>query len=695
MANGEEIVLRFRTESDLRAGEAAQKHLAAALKSVKEGTPAYAALKVHLDAVNASLGGQSAAALRASVDLQKAITATKAAGGNTGAMQGQLNALRSANGLQAPGMLAGAANALSAVPGMGGLASFATGPAGAAAGVAAGMGLAIREYAQAEEGVAKLDAAMAQNGILTTANRERYQELAGELQKTTAIADDEWIGVLTRLTQFGSDPKTVGVDVEAVKNLAGLMGGDVQSAAQAYSKALQGSFDMFARYGIIIDDAGTKTEKLTKLQELLAQRGGGQLEASAKTINGQFRSLKLATSDVFEGFGRLFASTGFGQSVLYGFAKTAEGLASAIGGVIPAVDGLKNSTDAMATATAAAEAAEGKHKEALEGITRALENSNTALSKNLGLLAKEKAAADEIAAAQLALAEARIKADGSLSKEQRETAIKELRAGAERAGEKRNVELKKQQLALLDKGDISDAAATTEADAQVESAQKRLQQEQAADSVKRAEALHKEAVEKTKSLMPRVWKDEDGRDQVTTSDPELVRQAEADEQQKRRLMERVKREASPVIGENFTPMGVTAAESELKARRDEAKKLATELPKRAEERNAQKAELRRELNTASIVNPLNEAKRVVEGAAAVKVQPKDDPRAVRLTEEQFATLQATRAAADSARQQKQAAELLAGQMKAAAILLQRAAENTAEMQRAAATLAAAGNNSRH
>ena len=126
---------------------------------------------------------------------------------------------------------------------------------------------AVKEFAEAESQVAGLDAALAQHGLLTNELRERYQALAGELQKTTAIADDQWIGVLQRLTQFGSKPETIGIDVEAVKNLAGLLEGDVVRAAEMYSKALAGQYEAFGRLGIRIGETGSQTEKLNQLQD--------------------------------------------------------------------------------------------------------------------------------------------------------------------------------------------------------------------------------------------------------------------------------------------------------------------------------------------------------------------------------------------------------------------------------------------
>jgi hypothetical protein len=215
---------------------------------------------------------------------------------------------------------------------------------GAVAGAAKVAASGVREFAEAQDRVARLDAALAQTGQLTEAYREKLQELADEMQKTTGVADDEWLGVLTRLTQFGADQTNIDKFSEAVKNLAGIMGGDVQGAAVAMSKAMQGSFEMFSRYGIVLDENASKTEKLEQLMGTLAQRGGGQLEASTKTLNGQFKQVKLSTEDALKGFGGMIASTGFLQRGLEMAGNAAEWWSDLLSRTIPKVDGLENAS---------------------------------------------------------------------------------------------------------------------------------------------------------------------------------------------------------------------------------------------------------------------------------------------------------------------------------------------------------------
>jgi hypothetical protein len=229
---------------------------------------------------------------------------------------------------------------------------------------------ALNEYAEQEANVARLDAALAQRAQLTDDYREKLQELAGQLQETTAIADEKWIAVLTRLTQFGADPENIEQYAEAVKNLAGLLGGDVESAANAFSRALQGNFDMFARYGIRVEEAGTQTERLDKLMVELAQRGGGQLEASANSLTGQWRQFANATADVSKGIGRMIASTGLVQGALSAVTSAFSWWSEVLSGVVPKIDGLENALrPTVETMNEGGDAAK-KYAQGLEQLTK-------------------------------------------------------------------------------------------------------------------------------------------------------------------------------------------------------------------------------------------------------------------------------------------------------------------------------------
>src|SRR5258705_3328272 len=153
-------------------------------------------------------------------------------------------------------------------------------------GISAGVRKAYHEFSQAEAEVMALDAALAQNGLLIDSVRQKYHELASAMEKGTAIADEEWLRVLTTLTQFGVVPNEIDATAEAVKNLAGFMGGDLASAAQVLGRALHGHTETLSRMGIEIDATKTKSDQLDSIFEQLGQRGGGQLEARANSLKG-------------------------------------------------------------------------------------------------------------------------------------------------------------------------------------------------------------------------------------------------------------------------------------------------------------------------------------------------------------------------------------------------------------------------
>ena len=249
---------------------------------------------------------------------------------------------------------------------------------GAAAKVAAA---GVRAYAEAEERVTKLDAALAQTGQLTEGYREKLQGLAIQLADTTAIADEEWLSALARLTQFGAKPENIDKYAEAVKNLAGIMGGDIQSAAVAMSRAMGGSFTMFSRLGIHIDDTKGQAEKLAELFKKLADVGGGQLEASTRTLAGQYRFLKMQMGEVFEGIGGFIARTGVLQAVLDATGTAVRFFAEALGRVTPNVAGLVNAAERTTRSVDDAGGAMGRGKTAADSYAEALKKASDELAK--------------------------------------------------------------------------------------------------------------------------------------------------------------------------------------------------------------------------------------------------------------------------------------------------------------------------
>jgi hypothetical protein len=399
MDQGTDLVYRVRTEGDLKAFEEAKKALVDQKKAYEELGKSTVEVDRQLKRVEATLDSQTAKSVKVAEAWNKAIEKIRSAGGNVDSMVAERNSVLQQGGLKAPGKFT---EAFSAFRGAGGglegikeaAGVFGKGPLAAAA---VGVGAieasteALKEYAKAEQAIVGLDAAMAQRGLLSDENRKRFQELATDMEHVTAIAKGDWINVIQRLVQFGGRPEDMQKSVEGVKNLAGILDGDLQSAALHVGKALSGNFEAFSRLGIQFDEHMTQTQKLAKLWEELAARGGGQLEARADTLAGAWKRFKNGTSDVLESFGHIIASVVPVQAVLYGLGTSLSYVAEKFGFTIAKSNELKNAHKLLADSAADADASAKtftadmeKQKQAIDGTTAALANYLSKLNEQAG-----------------------------------------------------------------------------------------------------------------------------------------------------------------------------------------------------------------------------------------------------------------------------------------------------------------------
>lgn len=361
--------------------------------------------------------------------------------------------------------------------GAGGTISLAITGLTALAGAAAAC---INAFSGAQDKMAKMDAVLANAGTLTDAYREQLQDLAGTLQDTTAIADDDWLGVLAKLSQFGADSSNIEQYADAVKNLAGIIGGDITTAGDLMARAIQGNFEMLGRYGINVEKAGTQTERLDSLMAQLATRGGGVLEAQGKTLSGQWRQLTLALDDLMEGIGNLIARTGILQATMGLLTGTLKALQSVFPSLIPATEGLGNKWKSIAERAEETRAKIEAQKTAVKGIGdaygqagMAIDTLNASLDASHSRTTDAINAAKELADAQHAAAKAAIAravAEGKISKEEGAAQT----AALDKTHAQQNLDFARQEQAaardtaqakIQSAKDVADAATQAEKDA--------------------------------------------------------------------------------------------------------------------------------------------------------------------------------------------------------------------------------------
>ena len=287
------------------------------------------------------------------------------------------------------------ATGMAAQLGSGGLGIMAAGFAafGSAVGIASA---GLHKFANAQADAARLGAAMAQAGVYSAESFKAMQKMASSMASSTGTSAGDWTQALTRLTQFGADPSNIQKYADAVKNLAGLMNGDIVGASHAVAKAMAGSYEEFGRLGIKVPETVTQLEKMNFLCQELAKKGGGQLEIMLKTINGQTATAAKSIGALVKGIGAWVAETGIYQAVMQQTALVFSYYAKAISKPIEPLDGLTNKTAQSAKSIADAAAQADKYKKSLEELEKNILKIKTATDLETAALSRKKQAQDAL-----------------------------------------------------------------------------------------------------------------------------------------------------------------------------------------------------------------------------------------------------------------------------------------------------------
>ena len=267
-----------------------------------------------------------------------ATSAGKAADGGLAQLKGSLSEIASA----VPGVSSGmsALGTISEAVAAGPLAAFSVG-VGIVTSALGAAGKALDAFEGKQDRVARLDAALAAQGELTSTYRQQLQQLAGEYGRATGQGG-LWLEVLTKLSQHGADSENIRRYAEDVKNLSGLLGGDSVRAGQIYGRVIEGNTSLLRRFGLEIDRTKSLTEQLDDISLQLAQRGGGQLAATTNTLSGQFHQLSGAIGGLWSGFGNLLSQSGVVQWSLSALTSAVRALGSVFPSTVAEVDGFKN-----------------------------------------------------------------------------------------------------------------------------------------------------------------------------------------------------------------------------------------------------------------------------------------------------------------------------------------------------------------
>lgn len=197
--------------------------------------------------------------------------------------------------------------------------------------VAGGLAFAARESENAEKQSRKLDNSIENSTKTYARNGDGLRDLAGEIQKKTAADADDIVGMQSRLVQFGLEEDQINRLTPLIVDLARKYGIDMDTAAKAVMKSVDGSAGALAKMGIQVDATKAAADPFNATMEALNGTVGGFAEEEGQTFSGQLERLKNQLGDLTEGVGK------GAISVVSGLADAASTAAGALSEIDPAI----------------------------------------------------------------------------------------------------------------------------------------------------------------------------------------------------------------------------------------------------------------------------------------------------------------------------------------------------------------------
>lgn len=158
--------------------------------------------------------------------------------------------------------------------------------------------------AESETSLNRLNVSLAQTGILTEETSKRFQDLASEIQATTAFEDDAVIASaaliqsLGRLSSDGLERAT-----KAATDLAATFNLDLETASRLVGKAAEGNTTALGKLGIEFAKGSTDAETFANVLQTIEQRFGGAAKEQARTFAGAIAQLSNVWGDLKETVG--------------------------------------------------------------------------------------------------------------------------------------------------------------------------------------------------------------------------------------------------------------------------------------------------------------------------------------------------------------------------------------------------------
>jgi hypothetical protein len=159
-------------------------------------------------------------------------------------------------------------------------------------------------FSEADKAVNRLNTALKNQGFYTSSYSKALVDNATALQAVTTFGDEAILETQTMLTTFGLAGAKLRETTKATLDLSQAMGIDLKSATLLMGKAFAGETSSLSRYGIMIGEGGTATEKFDQALAKVQSRFGGAAADAVGTYAGQVLQLTNKFDDLKELIGK-------------------------------------------------------------------------------------------------------------------------------------------------------------------------------------------------------------------------------------------------------------------------------------------------------------------------------------------------------------------------------------------------------
>lgn len=138
---------------------------------------------------------------------------------------------------------------------------------------------------------------------LTGRSAKAFTDLATSIRKTTVVDDEAVIGIEAFLGAVGRTQSEILTLTPLIVDLSRKTGVDLDAAAKAVNKSVDGTARGLRALGVDIDSAAVKTDGFGATVDALRSSVGGFAQEEGKTFSGQVARLKNEFGELSEGIG--------------------------------------------------------------------------------------------------------------------------------------------------------------------------------------------------------------------------------------------------------------------------------------------------------------------------------------------------------------------------------------------------------